>query len=430
MTTDKELFERANPVSKTAVTTLAQRAAAGYEKAAEILKRLDVDMEYYKNSAVTDERVRNIGILIHELRHVAMNRTIEETGIDNIFDLPCGYSQRVFEMLALGKTYVGGDLPAVINSFLPVVNEMLTDEEKKKVAFKVTDATSYESMEKAVAHIDGPICISMEGLTPYLNREEKARLFTNIRRLLAKKGGCWLSADVETMAYYRAGIGTFAESKEDAQQMINAFLTAFSAQSDSDIMGNDLIERKDKNASGLSGGYDFDEMEKVYNSFGLKVERIPYYRDDLELKMFSKLTPEQTAKLKALIKQVHIWKLTSDPDVPIDDSKQNAYEEGEFSSTFRNLSGRLQIRLCGRVDSITAPAFLKAWEEESRADKVDSVAIDCGDLKYISSAGLRVLLIIKKSLPGKELILLNVNEPVKEILDTTGFSGLFSVVAG
>jgi len=430
MTTDKELFERANPVSKTAVTTLAQRAAAGYEKAAEILKRLDADMEYYKNSAVTDERVRNIGILIHELRHVAMNRTIEETGIDNIFDLPCGYSQRVFEMLALGKTYVGGDLPAVINSFLPVVNEMLTDEEKKKVAFKVTDATSYESMEKAVAHIDGPICISMEGLTPYLNREEKARLFTNIRRLLAKKGGCWLSADVETMAYYRAGIGTFAESKEDAQQMINAFLTAFSTQSDSDIMGNDLIERKDKNASGLSGGYDFDEMEKVYNSFGFKVERIPYYRDDLELKMFSKLTPEQTAKLKALIKQVHIWKLTSDPDVPIDDSKQNAYEEGEFSSTFRNLSGRLQIRLCGRVDSITAPAFLKAWEEESRADKVDSVAIDCGDLKYISSAGLRVLLIIKKSLPGKELILLNVNEPVKEILDTTGFSGLFSVVAG
>jgi len=430
MTTDKELFERANPVSKTAVTTLAQRAAAGYEKAAEILKRLDVDMEYYKNSAVTDERVRNIGILIHELRHVAMNRTIEETGIDNIFDLPCGYSQRVFEMLALGKTYVGGDLPAVINSFLPVVNEMLTDEEKKKVAFKVTDATSYESMEKAVAHIDGPICISMEGLTPYLNREEKARLFTNIRRLLAKKGGCWLSADVETMAYYRAGIGTFAESKEDAQQMINAFLTAFSTQSDSDIMGNNLIERKDKNASGLSGGYDFDEMEKVYNSFGLKVERIPYYRDDLELKMFSKLTPEQTAKLKALIKQVHIWKLTSDPDVPIDDSKQNAYEEGEFSSTFRNLSGRLQIRLCGRVDSITAPAFLKAWEEESRADKVDSVAIDCGDLKYISSAGLRVLLIIKKSLPGKELILLNVNEPVKEILDTTGFSDLFTVVAG
>jgi anti-anti-sigma factor len=333
-------------------------------------------------------------------------------------------------MLALGKTYVGGDLPAVINSFLPVVNEMLTDEEKKKVAFKVTDATSYESMEKAVAHIDGPICISMEGLTPYLNREEKARLFTNIRRLLAKKGGCWLSADVETMAYYRAGIGTFAESKEDAQQMINAFLTAFSTQSDSDIMGNNLIERKDKNASGLSGGYDFDEMEKMYNSFGLKVERIPYYRDDLELKMFSKLTPEQTAKLKALIKQVHIWKLTSDPDVPIDDSKQNAYEEGEFSSTFRNLSGRLQIRLCGRVDSITAPAFLKAWEEESRADKVDSVAIDCGDLKYISSAGLRVLLIIKKSLPGKELILLNVNEPVKEILDTTGFTELFTFVAG
>lgn len=429
MSTDKELYERANPVSKTAITTLAQRAAAGYEKAAEILKRLDVDMEYYKNSAVADERIRNVGILIHELRHVAMNRTIEETGIDNIFDLPCGYSQRVFEMLELGKTYVGGDLPAVINSFVPVVNEMLTDEEKKKVAFKVTDVTSYESLEKAVEHIDGPVCIPMEGLTVYLNKEEKTRLFSNMKRLLTQKGGCWLAADVETMSYYRAGIGTFAESKEEAQQMIKAFLTAFSTQSDSDILGTVLMERKDKNASDLSGGFDLDAMEKVYNAYGLKVERIPYYRDDLELKTFSKLTPEQIAKLKALIRQVHIWKITSDPNVSIDASKQNSYEEGDFSSTFRNASGRLQIKLCGRVDSITAPVFLKAWEEEVKTGKFDSVVTDCADLKYISSAGLRVLLIIKKSLPGNEFILHNVNEPIMEILDTTGFSDLFTVVA-
>ena len=429
MSTDKELYERANPVSKTAITTLAQRAAAGYEKADEILKRLDVDMEYYKNSAVTDERIRNVGILIHELRHVAMNRTIEETGIDNIFDLPCGYSQRVFEMLELGKTYVGGDLPAVINSFVPVVNEMLTDEEKKKVAFKVTDVTSYESLEKAVEHIDGPVCIPMEGLTVYLNKEEKTRLISNMKRLLTQKGGCWLAADVETMSYYRAGIGTFAESKEEAQQMIKAFLTAFSTQSDSDILGTVLMERKDKNASDLSGGFDLDAMEKVYNAYGLKVERIPYYRDDLELKTFSKLTPEQIAKLKALIRQVHIWKITSDPNVSIDASKQNSYEEGDFSSTFRNASGRLQIKLCGRVDSITAPVFLKAWEEEVKTGKVDSVVTDCADLKYISSAGLRVLLIIKKSLPGNEFILHNVNEPIMEILDTTGFSDLFTVVA-
>ena len=428
MSTDKELHERANPVSKTAITTLAQRAAAGYEKAGEILKRLDVDMEYYKNSAVTDERVRNVGILIHELRHVAMNRTIEETGIDNIFDLPCGYSQRVFEMLGLGKTYVGGDLPAVIDSFVPVVNAMLTDEEKKRVAFKVTDVTNYESLEEAVAHLDGPICIPMEGLTVYLNKEEKTRLFSNMKRLLAKKGGCWLAADVETMAYYRAGIGAFAESKEDAQKMINAFLSAFSTQSDSDIMGTVLVERKDKNASGLSGGFDYDAIEKVYNSYGLKVERVPYYRDNLELKMFSKLTPEQTAKLKALIKQVHIWKITSDPDVSIDDSKPSLYQEGDFSSTFRNASGRLQIKLCGRVDSITAPALLKAWEDEVSAGKVEFVVIDCADLDYISSAGLRVLLIIKKALPENEFILLNVNKPIMEILDTTGFSDLFTIV--
>ena len=64
-----------------------------------------------------------------------------------------------------------------------------------------------------------------------------------------------------------------------------------------------------------------------------------------------------------------------------------------------------------------------------KTDKVDSVVIDCTDLKYISSAGLRVLLIIKKSLQENELILHNVNEPVMDILDTTGFSDLLTVVA-
>jgi anti-anti-sigma regulatory factor len=36
---------------------------------------------------------------------------------------------------------------------------------------------------------------------------------------------------------------------------------------------------------------------------------------------------------------------------------------------------------------------------------------------------------IKKSLPGKELILHNVNESVMDILDTTGFSDILTVVA-
>ena len=193
-------------------------------------------------------------------------------------------------------------------------------------------------------------------------------------------------------------------------------------------MGTVLVEKKDGNSSGLSGGFDLDAVEKLYNSFGLKVERIPYYRDDLELKMFSVLTPEQIAKLKALIKQVNIWKITSDPNVSFDDSKQSSYEEGDFSSTFRNASGKLHIKLCGRIDSITAPAFLKAWEDEFNNNKVDSVIIDCADLQYISSAGLRVLLMIKQALPDNELILSNVEAPIMDILDTTGFSDLFTVV--
>ena len=37
---DKELYELANPVSRTAVATLIQLAAAGYKKSGEVLMRL------------------------------------------------------------------------------------------------------------------------------------------------------------------------------------------------------------------------------------------------------------------------------------------------------------------------------------------------------------------------------------------------------
>ena len=44
------------------------------------------------------------------------------------------------------------------------------------------------------------------------------------------------------------------------------------------------------------------------------------------------------------------------------------------------------------------------------------------------SAVVELLRKIKKALPENEFILLNINKPIMEILDTTGFSDLFTIV--
>ncbi len=46
--------------------------------------------------------------------------------------------------------------------------------------------------------------------------------------------------------------------------------------------------------------------------------------------------------------------------------------------------------------------------------------------KHVSSAGLRVLLIMYKSLEDKErFVMTGINEAVREIIETTGFDTIF-----
>ena len=92
-----------------------------------------------------------------------------------------------------------------------------------------------------------------------------------------------------------------------------------------------------------------------------------------------------------------------------------------------NRSGEkpITIRLTGRIDSNNAPAV----EQEIRAQLEGSgnapVVLDAENLTYISSAGLRVILHIKKA--NADLTLTNVNSEVYEILDMTGFTQMMTV---
>ena len=57
----------------------------------------------------------------------------------------------------------------------------------------------------------------------------------------------------------------------------------------------------------------------------------------------------------------------------------------------------------------------------------DGEKVDFENLEYISSAGLRVLLIMRKALTDKgSFDLINMNDTVKEIIETTGFDTIFS----
>ena len=92
----------------------------------------------------------------------------------------------------------------------------------------------------------------------------------------------------------------------------------------------------------------------------------------------------------------------------------------------KNQSGTaVTLSVAGRLDTITAPDLEKEIQSLSEAS---SLEIDCTALEYISSAGLRVLLSAHKAFAKKGgMTITNVNEPVLEIFDVTGFKDILNI---
>ena len=86
----------------------------------------------------------------------------------------------------------------------------------------------------------------------------------------------------------------------------------------------------------------------------------------------------------------------------------------------------LKIVLEGRLDTMTAPQ-LEAEIRDGLQD-VEQLIFDFSQLEYISSAGLRVLLMAEKSMAQKGgMKVTGVNELISEIFEVTGFTDILDI---
>ena len=82
------------------------------------------------------------------------------------------------------------------------------------------------------------------------------------------------------------------------------------------------------------------------------------------------------------------------------------------------------IKLKGRIDSSNA-AETEMNINEQLGDNVNELILDADELEYISSAGLRVILRLKKQIHNTKVI--NCNSDVYDIFDMTGFSEMMEI---
>lgn len=90
--------------------------------------------------------------------------------------------------------------------------------------------------------------------------------------------------------------------------------------------------------------------------------------------------------------------------------------------------GTMTARLAGRLDT---PASVEVSNEiQPLLDNADkTIVLDCTDLTYISSSGLRIFLTIRKAAAAKggRVVIQGLSKEIRQVFMMTGFLQLFEI---
>ena len=88
--------------------------------------------------------------------------------------------------------------------------------------------------------------------------------------------------------------------------------------------------------------------------------------------------------------------------------------------------GRVTVAADSRIDAYSAPQFAEAIEKALIG--AEDLTLDFGALNYISSSGLRAVMLAAKTMAGRGgMRIVNVGAEVYDVLETTGFTGVCDV---
>ena len=97
-----------------------------------------------------------------------------------------------------------------------------------------------------------------------------------------------------------------------------------------------------------------------------------------------------------------------------------------MTTTVQEIDGKWVATLVGELDTAAANETELALQPLLESGGKD-IIIDCTKLDYIASSGLRLLLSVRKKATelGSRVVLKNVNDVVRDVLDLTGFISIF-----
>ena len=240
----------------------------------------------------------------------------------------------------------------------------------------------------------------------YLSADEAEQFIGGIRQVLSEHGGAWYSSDwnVDYEQFSTRnmsspeGVKYYNETRRQIMKSSNVFNEGVSFQSE-------------------------DEKQSFLENHGLKVEKLPFYYGDENLAMLRAVAPDKMDAIMDQLKKSSFWKMTLDESSAVREKITGAKEIDDLHVDCSAAGSRLICRIAGRIDTISAPALLEVLEKNG--DGFEELSVEAERLEYLSSAGLRVLMMASKKF-GK-MSIRHASDAVKKIFADSGFDQQISV---
>ncbi len=99
-----------------------------------------------------------------------------------------------------------------------------------------------------------------------------------------------------------------------------------------------------------------------------------------------------------------------------------------METTIQRADNQLVALFSGRLDTAAAQQTIQDVQPLLEAANTE-IILDCKDLEYISSSGLRIFLTIRKEAAskGSKVIVRNISADIRQVFVMTGFISLFEI---
>lgn len=97
-----------------------------------------------------------------------------------------------------------------------------------------------------------------------------------------------------------------------------------------------------------------------------------------------------------------------------------------MKTTIEQLENKFLVTLEGELDTAAAAEVEQTLQPLYNSNGLN-VIIDCTELEYIASSGLRILISVLKGAKagGSKVVIKNLNDDIKDVFKLTGFINLF-----